>query len=39
MRAVEVDLSRARELGYRPTTGLHEGLASVWPEFDPGNRP
>ncbi len=35
MPAVEVDLSRARSLGYVPTTGLREGLASVWPEFDP----
>jgi len=35
MPAVEVDLARARALGYVPTTGLGEGLATVWPEFDP----
>jgi len=35
MPAVEVDLSVARGLGYCPTVGLREGLASVWPEFDP----
>jgi UDP-glucose 4-epimerase len=32
---VEVDLARARALGFVPSTGLPEGLASVWPEFDP----
>jgi UDP-glucose 4-epimerase len=35
MPAVEVDLTVARSLGYAPTVGLHAGLASVWPEFDP----
>jgi UDP-glucose 4-epimerase len=35
MPAVEVDLTRARGLGYVPTTGLAQGLATVWPEFDP----
>jgi UDP-glucose 4-epimerase len=35
MRAVEVVLDRARDLGYEPTVGLQEGLATVWPEFDP----
>jgi UDP-glucose 4-epimerase len=35
MPAVEVDLSLARSLGYAPSTGLREGLATVWPEFDP----
>jgi UDP-glucose 4-epimerase len=38
MRAVEVDLSHASELGYAPTTGLREGLATVWPEFAPDTR-
>jgi UDP-glucose 4-epimerase len=39
MPAVDVDLSRACALGYVPTTGLHEGLASVWPEFSPDREP
>ena len=39
MPAVEVDLSRARALGYLPTTGLTEGLATVWPEFEPDPEP
>ena len=40
MPAVEVDVTRAAGLGWSPTTGLAEGLASVWPEFrrDPGRR-
>jgi UDP-glucose 4-epimerase len=33
MPAVEVDLTRARGLGYSPTTGLTEGMATVWPDF------
>jgi len=39
MPAVEVDLTRARGLGYEPTTGLAEGIATVWPEFDPDAGP
>jgi UDP-glucose 4-epimerase len=35
MPAVEVDLSRARSLGFAPTISLAEGLATVWPEFCP----
>ena len=30
MSAVIVDITRARELGYRPVMGLDEGLASAW---------
>jgi UDP-glucose 4-epimerase len=36
MPAVVVDISAARSLGYRPATDLDAGLATVWPEFDPG---
>jgi len=36
MPAVVVDISAARALGYRPTTDLDAGLATVWPEFDRG---
>jgi UDP-glucose 4-epimerase len=35
MPAVEVDLGRARRLGFAPTISLAEGLATVWPEFRP----
>ena len=35
MPAVEVDLARARGLGHEPTVWIEEGLATVWPEFDP----
>lgn len=39
MPAVIVDITRAREqLGYSPAVSLDEGLATVWPEFDPGER-
>jgi UDP-glucose 4-epimerase len=36
MPAVVVDISAARALGYQPTMDLDAGLATVWPEFDPG---
>lgn len=39
MPAVVVDVSAARALGYRPTMDLDAGLATVWPEFDPGRAP
>ncbi|HEV2309884.1 MAG TPA: NAD-dependent epimerase/dehydratase family protein [Acidimicrobiia bacterium] len=32
MRAVKVDISHARELGFEPRVPLEEGLASVWAE-------
>lgn len=35
MPAVVLDISRARELGYRPTHDLASGMATVWPEFAP----
>ena len=35
MPAVVVDVARARSLGYEPTTGLAEGMATVWPDFRP----
>jgi UDP-glucose 4-epimerase len=37
MPAVIVDISLARSLGYAPTLDLTSGLATVWPEFKPGN--
>ncbi len=33
MPAVIVSIDRARALGYRPSVGLAEGLATVWDEF------
>jgi UDP-glucose 4-epimerase len=36
MPAVVLDISRARELGYRPSHDLASGMATVWPEFAPG---
>ncbi|HEV2640799.1 MAG TPA: NAD-dependent epimerase/dehydratase family protein [Actinocrinis sp.] len=33
MRAVVVDISRARSLGYEPAVGLEEGMAGVWHSF------
>ena len=33
MPAVIVSIDRARALGYRPSVGLAEGLATVWEEF------
>src|SRR5205085_8142695 len=33
MPAVIVSIGRARALGYRPSVGLAEGLATVWDEF------
>ncbi|MEJ5914581.1 NAD-dependent epimerase/dehydratase family protein [Pseudokineococcus sp. 1T1Z-3] len=39
MPAVVVDISRARSLGYEPTTGLAAGLASAWPDFRPSADP
>jgi len=33
MPAVIVSIERARALGYRPSVGLPEGLATVWDEF------
>lgn len=33
MPAVIIDISVARELGYRPEHDLKAGLATVWPEF------
>jgi UDP-glucose 4-epimerase len=33
MRAVVVDISRARSVGYEPQVGLEEGLAEVWRSF------
>ncbi|GAA2037116.1 NAD(P)-dependent oxidoreductase [Pseudokineococcus marinus] len=35
MPAVVVDVSRARSLGYAPSTALAEGMATVWPDFRP----
>ncbi len=35
MPAVIVDPSHARELGWAATTGLRDGLATVWPDFRP----
>ena len=37
MPAVIVDISTARALGYQPRYELDAGLATVWPEFNPGN--
>ena len=34
--AVIVDISAARALGYEPAHDLNSGLATVWPEFEPG---
>src|SRR5580693_1076122 len=36
MPAVVVDISAARALGYQPVYDLESGMATVWPEFDPG---
>jgi UDP-glucose 4-epimerase len=36
MPAVVVDISAARTLGYQPVYDLESGMATVWPEFDPG---
>jgi UDP-glucose 4-epimerase len=38
MPAVIVDISAARALGYKPVHDLKSGLATVWPEFEPGGR-
>lgn len=35
MPAVVLDISRARELGYRPSHDLASGMATVWPDFAP----
>ena len=32
MRAVEVDITRARALGFEPHRSLDEGLAALWTE-------
>ena len=40
MRAVVVDISRARSLGYEPAVGLEQGLVGVWQSFlDRPSRP
>ncbi|MEJ5946687.1 NAD-dependent epimerase/dehydratase family protein [Pseudokineococcus basanitobsidens] len=39
MPAVVVDVTRARSLGYAPTTALADGMAGVWPDFRPDLRP
>jgi UDP-glucose 4-epimerase len=36
MPAVKLDISVARSLGYSPTYDLEKGMATVWPDFDPG---
>jgi UDP-glucose 4-epimerase len=35
MRAVRVDIAKARSLGYAPTTELSEGLALTWESLQP----
>jgi UDP-glucose 4-epimerase len=35
MRAVKVDIAKARSLGYAPTVGLDEGLARTWDALAP----
>jgi UDP-glucose 4-epimerase len=37
MPAVVVDISAAKALGYQPAYDLESGMATVWPEFDPGH--
>ena len=37
MPAVVLDISAARALGYQPAYDLRAGMATVWPDFDPGN--
>jgi UDP-glucose 4-epimerase len=39
MRAVRVDIEKARSLGYAPTVGLDEGLARTWAALSPTLRP
>jgi UDP-glucose 4-epimerase len=39
MPAVIVDISAARAMGYQPTHDLKSGIATVWPEWDPGAGP
>ena len=39
MRAVRVDTARARSLGFRPTTGLSDGLAATWTRVNPPRVP
>jgi UDP-glucose 4-epimerase len=36
MPAVVLDISAARKLGYEPQHDLASGMATVWPDFDPG---
>ena len=36
MPAVVLDISPARALGYQPAYDLAAGMATVWPDFDPG---
>ena len=39
MPAVVVDISAARALGYAPSYDLESGMATVWPDFRPGQEP
>jgi UDP-glucose 4-epimerase len=36
MPAVVVDISAARAIGYAPSHDLESGMATVWPDFRPG---
>jgi UDP-glucose 4-epimerase len=36
MPAVVLDISAAKALGYQPRYDLKSGMATVWPDFDPG---
>jgi UDP-glucose 4-epimerase len=36
MPAVVVDISTIKSLGYEPRYDLQSGMATVWPDFDPG---
>jgi UDP-glucose 4-epimerase len=36
MPAVVVDISAARAIGYAPSYDLESGMATVWPDFRPG---
>ena len=36
MPAVVLDISAARAIGYAPSHDLESGMATVWPDFRPG---
>jgi UDP-glucose 4-epimerase len=38
MPAVVLDISAIRALGYQPRYDLEAGMATVWPDFDPGTQ-